>query len=117
MRDYHRKNVSPNGENDDIATNISDTIAAITPTTKMPESKQPKHLDKLMKDSGNGKDLITGCWNIRRGLLKREHEIKDMLTSQKLDILFLVETDTNAILEEKDYKLTGYQTVFALKNK
>ena len=32
------------------------------------------------------------CWNIRRGLLKRELEIMDLLKTQKLDLLFLVET-------------------------
>ena len=55
------------------------------------------------------------CWNIRRGLLKREHEIKNLLTEEDLDVLFLVETDTYAILEEGDYKVTGYKTVFPLK--
>ena len=46
-----------------------------------------------------------------------EHEISDLLKSQNLDLLFLVETDsdTTSILEEKDYKLKGYHTVFALR--
>ena len=58
-----------------------------------------------------------GCWNIRRGLVKREHEIIELLNSQKLNILFLVETDTNVIQEEKDYKIKGYRTFFPLRGK
>ena len=39
--------------------------------------------------------LLKICsWNIRRGLIKRELELKDMLNSEKLNIMFLVETDT-----------------------
>ena len=57
------------------------------------------------------------CWNIRRGLVKREHEITELLTSQKLDILFLVETDTKMIMEEKDYKIFGYRTFLPLREK
>ena len=58
-----------------------------------------------------------GCWNIRRGLVKREHEIIELLNSQKLNILFLVETDTIVIQEEKDYKIKGYRTFFPLRGK
>ena len=63
-------------------------------------------LVKLNTKTGTGKDFKTGCWNIRRGLLKREHEIYELLTNQELDLLFLVETDTNAIMEEKVLILT-----------
>ena len=56
------------------------------------------------------------CWNIRRGLVKREHEINELLRKEKLDVLFLVETDSYVILEEKDYTITGFKTVFPLKD-
>ena len=56
------------------------------------------------------------CWNIRRGLVKRELEIVNLIADQKLDVLFLVETDTNQIMEEKDYKLKGFKTVFPLRS-
>ena len=42
-------------------------------------------------------------------------DIKDLITEHKLDVLYLVETDTNSINEEKDYKLKGFKTVFHLK--
>ena len=45
---------------------------------------------------------------------KREQEIKDLITEQKMDILYLVETDTSAISEEMDYKLQGFKTYFHL---
>ena len=38
-----------------------------------------------------------------------------MLKEYKLNILFLVETDTNMIMSEKDYKLKGFNTVFQNK--
>ena len=55
------------------------------------------------------------CWNVRIGLIKREKEIEEMLREHQLDILFLVETDTNMIMSEKDYKLKGYKTIFQNK--
>jgi len=49
--------------------------------------------------------------NIRRGLLKRELELKNMLNSEKLDIMFLVETDTKMIKGKDNYKIDGYETI------
>ena len=57
------------------------------------------------------------CWNIRRGLIKREREIENLLTNETCDLLFLVETDTLLITEEKDYKLIGFTTLFQKKEK
>ena len=48
-------------------------------------------------------------------MIKREKEIEEMLNVYNLDILYLVETDTKMILEEKDYKVKGYRTVFQNK--
>ena len=59
--------------------------------------------------------INAACWNVRRGLSKREKEIEEMLRVYQLDILFLLETDTTMILEEKDYKLKGFNTIFHLK--
>ncbi len=42
--------------------------------------------------------------NIRHGLIKRELELKDMLNSEKLNIMFLVETDTKVPNGKSDYK-------------
>ena len=60
-------------------------------------------------------ELRLCCWNIRRGLVKREHEITELLRKEKLDVLFLVETDSYAIMEEKDYIIPGLKTIFPLK--
>ena len=57
------------------------------------------------------KELTLGCWNLRRGLIKREHEITELLKRQNLDVLFLVETDTASIKNEKDYRISGYKTI------
>ena len=62
------------------------------------------------KDKKTLETLKIGCWNIRRGLVKREEELKEMLRREKIDIMFLVETDTEMIREEKDYKIEGFRT-------
>ena len=61
--------------------------------------------------------LLKICsWNIRRGLIKRELELKDMLNSEKLNIMFLVETDTKLSNGKSDYKIEGYATVLQKTN-
>ena len=47
--------------------------------------------------------LRIGCWNIRRGFLKREQQISNLTSSEKQDVLFIVETDTTAINKAEDY--------------
>ena len=39
-------------------------------------------------------DFSIGCWNIRMGFIKREHEIINPMNTNKLSVLFLVETDS-----------------------
>ena len=50
-------------------------------------------------------------WNIRRGLVIREPELKQMISAHSLNIIFLVETDTCAVNEEKDYRIPGFKTL------
>ena len=47
---------------------------------------------------------------MRRGLLKRETEIINLIHDQKLDVLILVETDTTMISNDKDYMIPGFKT-------
>ena len=47
---------------------------------------------------------------MRRGLLRRENEIKLLLQSENIDILYLTETDTKKI-NVTNYKLSGYTTI------
>ena len=47
--------------------------------------------------------------------MKRELEIVNLLKRENLGILFLVETDSVQILEQKDYTLSGFQTFFHAK--
>ena len=46
-------------------------------------------------------EINIGSWNIRRGLQKRELEIIDLINTNDLTILFLVETDSNQINVKK----------------
>jgi hypothetical protein len=50
-------------------------------------------------------------WNIRRGLIKRELELKNILKSEKVNIMFLVETDLTMLNGKEDYKIEGYETI------
>ena len=45
----------------------------------------------------DNQDLKICCWNIRKGLVKRETELKMLLAEENIDVLFLTETDTKAI--------------------
>ena len=77
-------------------------------------AQDPQNSDRL---SEHPMELRSGCWNIKRGLIKREHEIIELIKSQNLDLLFLVETDSTMIMEEKDYKIKAYHTVFPVRKK
>jgi len=50
-------------------------------------------------------------WNIRRGLIKREVELKNILKAEKVNIMFLVETDITMLNGKEDYKIEGYETI------
>ena len=69
-----------------------------------------------IKKQTNPVSLINlGCWNIRRGLVKRELEIIDLINSNNLAVLFLVETDSHLINEKKDFGINGFETAFHKK--
>ena len=56
-----------------------------------------------------------GSWNIRRGLIIREQELEDIVKLNALNIIFLTETDTNAVNTDKDFKIPGFKTIVQLK--
>ena len=58
--------------------------------------------------------LTIGCWNIRRGLVRREKELEEILRKETVDVMFLVEADTSSINKEKDYTIAGYRTILPI---
>ena len=42
-------------------------------------------------------------WNIRRGLITREHELKNILNDEDIDVAFITETDTKSLLKEENF--------------
>ena len=70
---------------------------------------------KKFKPVTNRKKIGVGSWNIRRGLIIREQELKDIVKSNALNIIFLTETDTNAVNTDKDFKIPGFKTIVQLK--
>ena len=46
----------------------------------------------------------------------REAELTSIIQQNKLNLVFLVETDTNAVNNEADYKIKGFKTVIQNKN-
>ena len=115
----NRQNGCSDGETDGAATVSSITGANILSvqipkpksdsTTAEPTTK-PCPVPIKFRQSA----LRLGCWNIRRGLVKREIELTQMLMDEELDILFLTETDTK-IENEKDFKIAGYKTIFHVR--
>ena len=69
------------------------------------DSKQP--INSVPKSH----NLKIGSWNIKRGLVTKEIELKDMLIKEDFDIMFLNETDTKQILSNKDYQINGFDTI------
>ena len=70
---------------------------AVTIADTIPKSNQPtitvKPASNLHPHTKEQK-LKIGTWNIRRGIIKRELEIAQLLENEGLDILFLTKTDT-----------------------
>ena len=84
------------------------------PRKQNQNQKTEQNRKKENTDSGNNgthrKEKTIGTWNIRRGLIKRENEIVEILTSQNIDVLFLTETDTKRSDAEK-FVIKGFNTV------
>ena len=49
-------------------------------------------------------------WNIQRGIEKHEKELTSMLKKEKIQICFLLETDTKFVTS-KNFRIEGYQTI------
>ena len=77
------------------------------PNTKKPKPKLTKTIKKnTPKQSSN---TIRCCtWNIQHGLIKKELELTNLLESEKIDVIFLTETNTRAISKPEDYQIKGY---------
>ena len=71
----------------------------------------PKSINK-----NNECSLKFGTWNVRKGLIKREIEITNLLSESDLDVLFLTETDVR-IESENDFTIAGYKTFFHVRDK
>ena len=71
----------------------------------------PKSIHGTVKNQ-NQSSLICSTWNIRRGLIVRDLELKEMLKNENIDVIFLTETDTKAIQKEEGYLIQGYKTLF-----
>ena len=56
-------------------------------------------------------DLKIGSWNIKRGLVTKGTELKELLKKENFDVLFLNETDTKNVHSKEDYQITGYDTI------
>ena len=57
------------------------------------------------------RQLNIGTWNVRRGLVRRDNEINDILKTHDVDNFFLTESDTK---NAKSFNLPGYTTVVQL---
>jgi hypothetical protein len=74
-----------------------------------------KHNNEKDQQKTTKKGVNVCSSNIRRGLLIREEELKSIIKSNSLDVIFLVETDTNSVNSETDYKILGFRTLIQMK--
>ena len=84
--------------NDEASKPMGSNGAKTKSTSRREQSKTFQH-------------LTIGCWYIRRGLIKCETELKNILETEKINIMFLVETDVILLNGKEDYKLEGFSTV------
>jgi hypothetical protein len=126
---HHEKIVSHGSKADGVSASSDEPTHASSTSTKssgtnarLPNSAtvgKPESMASvpvLNKKQETNPNKIRMCsWNIRRGLIIRETELKLMISSYKLNIIFLVETDTSAINVETDYKIPGFKTVIQNK--
>ena len=61
-------------------------------------------------------EIICATWNIKKGLISREGELKNLLNSEKIDIIFITETDTKNINSAEDFQIDGYKTIMPLNH-
>ena len=106
---------------DELATSHSATHEPCSTATKLPDPApmgKPKPVDPNSvlnpvqnKPPAQNSQVRICSWNIRRGLVIREPELKQMISTYSLNIIFLVETDTCAVNEENDYRIPGFKTL------
>ena len=98
------------------STQFSDTAAMGQPTTMVADPisnvtiNKKKQLNVPQTSEREKRQLKIGTWNVRRGLITRDIEIKELMKSENIDVMFLTETDTKQINAEK-YKLVGFNTI------
>ena len=66
-------------------------------------TKRKSELTKKCESS----NLKISSWNIKRGLVTKEIELRDILNREDIDILFLNETDSKHLAKKADYQING----------
>ena len=128
----HHEQTHDDGNEAELDCPISRTNTALpnqsgsTPTepgrssTKHSNTKpvgEPKPVDPITVPATvlNKKQVRVCSWNIRRGLILREQEIISLIKQNSINILFLVETDTNEVNVDTDYTIQGFKTIIQNK--
>ena len=76
------------------------------------QSSQSVYGSIKIPTTSNHKPLKCITWNLKRGLVTREMELKLLLENEEIDIAFITETDTKELKKESDYLISGYKTIF-----
>ena len=105
---------SSTGDTDSISVGQSRSLD--TNTNSVTGSSQSKKqinatntIPKKVTQPERKRHLKIGTWNVRHGLIRREHEIVNLIESEEVDVLFLTETDTGQV-NASNFKLQGYET-------
>ena len=87
--------------------------SASNPTINPAPGQKVDTTTNLSSDTNHALKVLS--WNIKRGLIKRELEIINLLEKEQADILFLNETDT--MLDKSEcYTVQGFKTVLQKVN-
>ena len=78
----------------------------IQPNTIRSPKINPVNADKKTIKKSVAKNFTVAMWNIKRGLVKRELEIIELLKNEDINVLFLTESDV-ILGNTQDYKIEG----------
>ena len=91
---------------------ITKSVPVLKPASKQNQNQNQNPIIQCNKL----KTLKCCTWNIRRGLLTKESELTHLLNNEKIDIMFLTETDSQNLINEDSYVIKGYKSFLPLKN-
>ena len=96
------------------APTVSKLIPVTTATKGKPVVGEAQKGVQNTPNQDIGRNVKISSWNIRRGLITREQEIKELLRTEDIDILFLEETDVEQVHITNNISFNNYKIISCL---